>query len=133
MSTQKIQKDELLKKVKKVTLRSEETAERYVEFLEKGEKLNCIYCDRELFVKKFKHWVISENRFPYDKISELSHILYPKRHIAEEENFTDDEREELLKIKKEEMQDYDLILESTANSKSRPDHFHLHLLRYYRK
>jgi diadenosine tetraphosphate (Ap4A) HIT family hydrolase len=60
-------------------------------------------------------------------------MLSPKRHVAREEDFTEEERLELLQIKEKEMGDYDLILESTQNTKSRPDHFHLHLLRYYRK
>ncbi len=128
-----LKKKNLLNLASIVNLRTEATNNKYLEFIEINKKNNCIYCDKELFVREFQYWVILENRFPYDQIAELSHMLSPKRHVAREEDFTEEERLELLQIKETEMGDYDLILESTQNTKSRPEHFHLHLLRYYRK
>lgn len=127
------QKKEALEKLKqKIDLRSAKTKNKYKKYLMNNKKINCIYCDRELFVCEFKYWIILENRFPYDKIAETCHMLAPKRHVAREDDLNEDEKEELLKIKKEKVAFYDIIMQSTVSATSRPDHFHLHLLRYKR-
>ena len=125
---------ETLKKVVTCNgLRTEETTKRYIEFLESNTKKNCIFCDRELFVKEFEHWVILENRFPYDKIAQTHHMLAPKRHIAFEADLTLEERDEMIHIKQNELASYGFVLESVPRCSSIPDHFHTHLLKYHNK
>lgn len=125
------QQEALTKVAQKNTLRSESMKKRYMHFLETNTKGNCIYCDKELLVKEFKYWMILENRFPYDGIAEISHMLAPKRHVPTEGDLDEKELIELADIKKNELHNYDVIIESTPRATTRPDHYHVHLLKYY--
>ena len=118
------------------TLRSTKTQTTYMQFLE--DKIDgkipekCIFCDKELFVKEFKHWIILENRFPYDMLYETSHMLATKRHVPTEMDLTINEMTELHIIKNEHLSNYDIILENIGDKISIRDHFHLHILRFKR-
>lgn len=120
-----------IKATKTNDLRSKETKKKYLHFLKTNTNNHCIYCEKELLIKEFKYWMVLENRFPYDKIAEISHMLAPKRHVSGEENLSTQEKDELLEIKKNHLENYSVIIESTPNATTRPDHYHLHLLKYY--
>mgnify|MGYP001579346225 CR=1 FL=1 len=109
--------------------RSKKVYEKYEkvkasEALQKG----CSLCKKAKSLKNFKHWRIVNNKFPYDKVAKIHHMVIPKRHTI---------YEELNKIEKEELDlirathinlKYEAILEATNKEKSIPDHFHLHLM-----
>ena len=111
------------------SVRSEEVQKQYLDFMKgRADNSPCRMCEMES-VKEFKYWRVLENEFPYDKISDKQHILLPKRHTTEED-LTDEEKAELLKIKKTDfVREYQFIFESTPGTVSIPAHFHLHLVR----
>ncbi len=78
-------------------------------------------------IKEFNHWKIVNNRFPYDLIAKVHHILIPKRHVIEKE-LTEEEFKEFVYIKESYVskEGYHWILEATG--KSFPGHFHVHLI-----
>ena len=108
--------------------RSAETQEKYDKHRSTGIlDRECPLCTRES-IKKFTHWRIIENNFPYDLIAQKHNMLVPVRHASEEE-LTQEELDELFTIKEEYVHlNYDYILEATHRKKSIPAHFHLHLL-----
>ena len=65
-------------------MRSKETMQRYREW----SKENKGYHDKNPLqhlmdkpIKRFEHWLIIENEFPYDAIAETHHMLVPKREL----------------------------------------------------
>lgn len=114
------------------TLRSKETHAQYVQFLE--DKMagripeKCIFCEKELLLKEFHYWMVLDNRFPYDRLYQTSHMLAPKRHVATEMELRVGEMSELLNIKEKHLRDYHLIIENIGDRVSIKNHFHLHIL-----
>lgn len=84
-----------------------------------------------LFVNKWKHWILVENEFPYDKIAEYHCLLVPFRRFAEDEEMHEDERLELSQIKNifSETKDFDVILESLRHDRTVPETYHLHCMK----
>lgn len=112
---------------RKNNLRSDEMMMRYEEHRRTGAlEHSCPLCDADA-IQKFAHWKIIPNRFPYDLIAETHHMIVPLRHTAELE-LTEEEVEEFRKIKYEELQEYDILIEATKHTKSIPAHYHLHLI-----
>jgi diadenosine tetraphosphate (Ap4A) HIT family hydrolase len=108
-------------------LRSATLARAYKAHRESGAMEHaCALCEKEA-IETFTHWRVVPNSFPYDMIAQTHHMLVPVRHVKEFE-LTDDEREELLQLKRGYVQKYHFILEATEQSKSIPQHFHLHLI-----
>lgn len=108
--------------------RTKETHELYEEHKRNGQLEHiCRLCEAET-LHEFTHWRIVNNRFPYDRICQLHHMLIPKRHIIEHE-LSDAEKEELLLIKHTHVNEtYVFVLEALPQYKSIPSHFHLHLV-----
>lgn len=80
-------------------------------------------------VKRFKHFVIVENHFPYDAVASESLIIFPKRHVTESE-LSREEQEEFMRLKTENkfVRSFDYILTGMAKT-SIPAHFHAHLVK----
>lgn len=114
--------------------RSKKTYEKYEKvkasgILQKG----CNLCKKTTSLKNFKHWRIVHNKYPYDKVAKIHHMIIPKRHTVYEE-LNRVERDELDLIKNTHINlKYEVILEATNKEKSIPDHFHLHLMVMKRK
>lgn len=108
------------------SLRSLETEITYQNFLKKPKKTDCFLC-RANSIRDFEHWKIVENEYPYDGVAVISHVLTTKKHKVEK-NFTKEEREELVEIKRELGNQYDMIIENGWQNQSIPEHYHLHLL-----
>ncbi len=91
----------------------------------------CFICKRKP-KRKFKHWKIISNMFPYDKIASRHDMLVPVRHVALESKFTSKEKRELTNIKEIYLpkMDYDWIVENLPRKKSAFTHLHLHLLKH---
>ena len=84
--------------------------------------------DREL-IKDFTHWKIVENKFPYDAIFSLHHMIVSKRIFVDMADATDAERAELEIILKDLATEamYDGTLENFPKGRSKPKHYHIHL------
>jgi len=86
--------------------------------------------DPGVLIREYRHWVIRENRFPYDAIFDKHHMLIPKRTFSHSRNMTENERREFEKILDEISEEYDGVLENFNHARSVPAHFHPHLFRY---
>lgn len=111
------------------TLRSEKGEAAYTKAKERGDlKL----LSEEPRVCEFDYWYIVENRFPYDLIFKTSHMLLPRRVVANKSGLTVNELEELETIKKYYVDPiYDVYFENTTAKRSVLGHYHIHLLTYY--
>jgi diadenosine tetraphosphate (Ap4A) HIT family hydrolase len=108
--------------------RTKETHELYEEHKKDGHlERGCPLCATEA-IEQFKYWKIITNKFPYDRVSEVHHMMVPNRHVTEYE-LTKEEKAELLEIKHAYINDtYIFMLEAMQRHKSIPAHFHLHLI-----
>jgi diadenosine tetraphosphate (Ap4A) HIT family hydrolase len=79
-------------------------------------------------VKEYEQWRIINNRFPYDRVATVSHMIVPKRHTTES-GLTPDEQAEFTRIKDEYLhQEYDFFIEAAHHKKTIPAHLHIHLI-----
>ena len=76
------------------TLRTKKTYEKYLELRaeEAGENI-CGLCEENMLVKEYTYWKILNNRFPYDNIAKINHMIIPKRHVTESK-LTEEEKKE---------------------------------------
>lgn len=81
-------------------------------------------------IKEYRDWLIIENRFPYDLVANVHHLLIPKRKFSDYEEMSDGEEEELFQIKKEVAANYDSVIENFHGNRSVHDHFHFHLIKF---
>lgn len=110
------------------TLRTEESHQKYLKLIAEGILKNgCNLC-KAPSIKDFEYWRIIDNKFPYDLIASVSHMIIPKRHTIEI-NLTNEEKKELEIIKSTYIQqNYELLLLQTNRGSSIPGHFHTHLI-----
>ncbi len=108
------------------TLRTPETEAAYTKVKEEGHlREGCVLCTIPS-VKEFNEWRIIENRFPYDLIASVHHMILPKRHTAE---LSKSEQKEYEEIKETYMQPtYEFFIEPVNRQRSIPEHWHLHLI-----
>lgn len=109
-------------------LRTKKQDKKYETFKSLGGLDNgCKLCKLKS-LKTFDHWTIIKNKFPYDRIAAVHHMIVSNRHVTEPK-LSRDEIRELLKIKKGYINDrYEFMIEQTQKIKSIPEHFHLHLI-----
>lgn len=86
----------------------------------------------ETIVKEYTRWLIIENRFPYDAMTSVNHMLVPKRSFRDFYKATKKEREEYHEIIKELAAEdyYDALVENFPRSRSISRHNHVHLVRW---
>jgi len=113
-----------------ISLRKPENEKIYQE--RKKEK-GCFICDLDMLVKKYKYWVILENKYGYDLIAEKHDLLCPKRHISTREELTVDELDELKIIREETGDEYDFEMWNYLARQTHPIHFHYHLIKFINK
>lgn len=111
------------------TMRTPETEAAYARVRDtKTAQDACPLCDDRASIKEFELWRIVENRFPYDKIAHVHHMLMPKRHASDTE-LTPEELTEFDAIKREYVQTrYEFMIEPVRSQRSIPGHAHLHLV-----
>ncbi len=111
-------------------LRTPKTYDRYQEDKRNGLNDTCFFCEgsRQKIVKDFEYWKVVENNYPYDAVADISHLIFPKRHIKKD-GLNQEEKNEFEVIRSNFVVEsgYDYILEAVAKS-SIPNHMHLHLL-----
>jgi hypothetical protein len=110
------------------TLRTAVSEARYQEARECDE-LRPLILEEPIVL--FKHWMLVENRFPYDMAFATHHLLLPKRVFANATDMYLTEHLELQHIKDEWAGGYDCIMENIGKTRSVKDHYHLHLLKYH--
>jgi hypothetical protein len=92
-----------------------------------GLKGECKLCQAQS-VKEFQLWRVINNKFPYDRVASVSHMIIPTRHASEKE-VTAEEWAELTTIKDEYVHPtYDFLIEAAHHKKSIPGHYHIHLI-----
>ena len=111
-----------------ITFRTITTADAYHVFRkERTGQDSCPLCN-EKPIATFNHWVIVPNRFPYDAIANVHHMIMPREHIIQAK-VTKEAWAELASLKQGYLNDhYDVIMESLPSQSSIPKHFHLHLI-----
>lgn len=116
-------------------LRTPETDEKYRLAVSNGLNDRCFFCDksRQTIIKEFAYFTLVKNDYPYDKIAEVSDMLYPNRHVKES-GYTTEEINELNEIKINYLHkaDYNYLLEGITKS-SIPEHAHYHAIKLYPK
>lgn len=119
-----------------ISPRSPKTESKYQAFkkekTEQGHDLAAFNLDDEIVVRAFEHWLIIENRFPYDNMTSVNHMLVPKRDVSDFAAINEAEYEEHKRIRKllSDESYYDAIVENFPRSKSVTRHVHLHLVRW---
>lgn len=108
--------------------RTKKTYIKYKKFKKEKVFINeCGLC-KEKLIKEFKYWKIIKNRFPWDRIAKINHIVIPKRHVVYKK-LNKKEKKELETIKMGYIEKkYELLAEATNRKKSIPGHFHIHLI-----
>lgn len=113
------------------SLRSEYTENRYQKFLNddtKGE--GCIFCQKDLLIREFDNWVLLQNRYPYDAVFKVHHMLAPKRHVTSERGLTPQEAQEYRNILDELQDFYHCSWFNFPSRQTIPSHYHIHLLQF---
>jgi len=114
---------------RRLLLRTEETATIYEEAQKNSPKTNgCRLCNDKETIKKYEHWRLVPNAFPYDRFFSKSVMLISNRH-TDENGLTEEEVAEFRKLKNTEFSDeYDLLFENMPVQKSIPHHIHYHIV-----
>ena len=119
-----------------ISPRSIETEQKYKAFKDLkrqvGEDLAEFKLEDEIVVREFDHWLIIENRFPYDNMTSVNHMLIPRRDFADLSEATGEEMVEHEAIRNALVTEryYDALVENFPRSKSVTRHVHLHLVRW---
>lgn len=119
---------------KERAVRSVETRRKFDLYLAE-KRVGCPFCfedglERKV-LKKYKYWYVTENLFPYDNFYSTNDILVPFRHLEWVWDLNEEERLELMEIRKElaEERKYDELLENLPTTRTQIHH-HVHLLAY---
>lgn len=119
-----------------ISPRSEATEAKYQEFKREkvaaGKDLTIFTLQDEIVLREFNHWIIIENRFPYDNMTSVNHMLIPRRDFGDFADANESEKAEHDQIRKilSDERYYDAIVENLPRSKSVHRHVHLHLVRW---
>ena len=119
-----------------LTPRSEITEAKYQEFKKAKQNAGADLCvfnlDDETVVREFEHWLIIENRFPYDNMTNINHLLVPRRAVCTFKELSAAEQTERLSIYDLLVEEkyYDAMVENFPRSQSVSRHVHLHLVRW---
>lgn len=117
--------------------RTEVSQAAYNEFKElhssNPELLSSFNFAHEIPVREFTHWLIIENRFPYDRMARTNHILVAKRLFAHLHEATSEEHTEYKKILQQLAEEglYDALIENFPKVKSVKKNAHVHLVQWH--
>ncbi len=78
--------------------------------------------------RRFRHWCLYQNLYPYDAVADTHHLLVAVRKFSRSSEMTSEEREELEQIKAELAPDYDCLIENFPRFQSVPVRLHFHLI-----
>lgn len=80
---------------------------------------------KDRIVEEFTHWVIIENKFPWDRITEVHHLLVPKRRFARADDMNAEEEKEWKEIRRKVSKTYDMFIENLTGTLNHIYHPHL--------
>lgn len=84
---------------------------------------SCRLCEKPTLTI-FNHWRIVENKYPYDKVASVHHMILPVRHTSGTD-LSEEELKELEDIKRGHLiETYVFVIEALSRSKTIPGHFH---------
>jgi len=113
-----------------MTLRTKKTEAIYQKHLKTVDPSICPFCekDREV-IREYEYWYLSPNRFQYDLVYKISHLLVCKRHVERKSELFVAELEEFNKIKEDLLSsgEYNQYIENSRPTRSIPMHLHAHL------
>ncbi len=116
------------------TPRYTKTEEKYQDFKKQHkdnpEALELFDFKQETIIRDFTHWMIIKNRFPYDRMARINHMLVSKQPLRTQYDASTEARNELITIMKllEKEAYYDAYLENFPKTKSVKQHVHIHLI-----
>ena len=89
--------------------------------------------DHETVLREFEHWVIIENRFPYDRMARTNDMLVSKHPLESHYDAPQEIKDELEHIMKllEKEDFYDAHMENFPKIKSVKRYVHIHLIRWH--
>ncbi|HEY0964386.1 MAG TPA: hypothetical protein VGE31_01180 [Candidatus Paceibacterota bacterium] len=113
---------------KKANWRTEATHNLYMSRIDAGDlDHGCALCEAPT-LHMLTHWRIVVNKYPYDRVADLHHMIIPVRHTSGDD-LTQEELTELEEAKRGRLNDtYEFVVEALPRTKSVPGHFHLHLI-----
>jgi len=91
--------------------------------------------EEEPVLREWKYWKLIENRFPYDMIYSVHHMLIPKRTVSHRQHLFISEDMELKKIINQFDDDgyYDGVLDNFKGRRSVHNIYHVHLIKWHEK
>jgi LPS O-antigen subunit length determinant protein (WzzB/FepE family) len=103
------------------------------QFAHKPELLRTFNLNDETVIREFTHWLIIENRFPYDRMTRTNHMLVAKRFYAHLHEGTDEEQKEYNNILRQLAEEgfYDALIENFPKVKSVKENAHVHLVQWH--
>lgn len=115
-----------------VSLRTAQSEWDYQNAKTRGET---IPLELEPAIKKFEHWRVIENRFPYNVAYKTHHMLLPKRAgVSERKQLNETERAEFEKILEEFIDpEYHKWFVNCPGRRSVAGFYHIHLVKYHEK
>jgi hypothetical protein len=78
----------------------------------------------------YQYWRIINNKFPYDSVAKVHHMLVPKRQFAHPIEINKMETVELDTIIATYLDDYDAIMLNLPKARTIPNWLHYHLLTF---
>ena len=113
-------------------VRSIETYIKYKKHMETNDGKEWLANALKNPIKDFGLWVLIEDQFPWDNISTVHHLIFPKRVFRFADDINDEERKCLHDVLLQMKKDYDIVVDKIdridGSNRSIKYHYHLHLL-----
>jgi len=130
------------KKISATYLRTKETMKKYIQEFEvhkePGKSHNpfrfALENPQGKIIKKFNHWFIMINDFPYDAVAETNHMIVTLREVSFDWKLLNKEEKKEFQILRDTYlnENYDVIYENLPSGQTQSGWFHLHLLKLRR-
>jgi diadenosine tetraphosphate (Ap4A) HIT family hydrolase len=110
------------------TLRKQESEERYMQHKDSGLTKPL---ELEPSLKQWTYWRLINNRYPYDSVFEVHHMLIPSRSVSSDRELTAAEKAELENILHNFVeQNYHIYFVNTRQRRSNHSMYHIHVARF---
>lgn len=97
------------------------------------DRLHWFDFDEETIVREFTHWVIIQNRFPYDNMARTNHLLVTRSRVSNLYEASPEIQAEFHTIMQQlaTEQNYDARIENFPQTTSAKAHYHIHLVSWH--
>lgn len=112
--------------------RSHESQTAYEEFVKTNSSESFNLAD-ETVVQEFEHWTIIENRFPYDNMAHVNHLLVSKKPLQSAHAAPNNIKEEFESIIESLVNEefYDARIENFPQVTTVKTQYHIHLVKWH--